>query len=66
VQLLASVAVIVKVYVAAPDVGVPERAPPAKLSPGGSDPLSAMVYGAVPPLAVKLRLYGVPMAAYKS
>ena len=52
-QLLASVAVIVKVYW--PDVvGVPEMTPVVVLSvrPGGSVPLvSAKVYGAVPPVA---------------
>src|SRR2546426_3350445 len=47
-------------------VGVPLRIPPAvTLIPGGSEPLpSAKLYGGVPPVALKVTLYGVPCVAF--
>src|SRR5258708_908585 len=48
------------------DVGMPDKAPPAKLSPPGKLPVSANVYGADPPNAEKVcdRLFPtVPLTA---
>jgi hypothetical protein len=36
------------------------------IRPGGSDPLWLNVYGAVPPLAVRISLYGTPGVAVGS
>lgn len=64
VALLASVAVTVKEKLP-PAVGVPVSWPPLdRLMPAGRLPtVTAYVYGPVPPLAVKVWLYAVPIAA---
>ena len=66
VPVLLSVAVIVKVPVPAV-VGVPLRAPLLlpRLNPGGREPVvTTKVYGARPPLAVRLAEYDEPAVAW--
>jgi hypothetical protein len=64
VPTVESVAVIVKVDEPAV-LGVPENTPADdRVKPAGSDPVvTENEYGAVPPVAVKVALYGRPTSA---
>ena len=54
----------VKVPVA---VGVPEREPPASVTPGGGEPdVRERLYGPVPPFPLIVRWYGTPTKPSKS